>query len=50
MKRTPIQEHSSGVIKSLIEDVSSLKHLDQDTVKGTLREHFVEDVLEQFLT
>ena len=50
MKRTPIKENSSTAIKSLIENVSSLKNLDQDTVKGTLREHFVEEVLEQFLT
>jgi len=50
MKRTPIQEHSSGIIKSLIENVDSLKNLDQDMVKGTLREYFVEDVIEQFLT
>jgi len=50
MNRTPIQEFSSGIITALIENVASLKGFDQKTVKGQLREQFVTDVLEEFLT
>ena len=50
IKRTAIQEHSSGIIRVLIENISSLRNLDQNSVKGQLREHFVTDVIEYFLT
>ena len=49
MKRTLIQIHTSGIIKSLIDRAESIKSLKQRTVKGTYRELFVSNILEKFL-
>jgi len=50
VKRTPIQQHTSALIKGLMEEADALKNLDQKSLKGRLRELFVAKILSKFLT
>jgi len=50
MNRTPIQQHTSALIKGLIAEAKALKNLDNPTLKGQLREAFVSRILRRFLT
>jgi len=48
--RSPIQQHTSAIIKGLIGEAYALKNLDQRSLKGRLRELFTLRVLSKFLT
>jgi hypothetical protein len=50
MKRTLIQKHSSAIIRGLFEKISALSDLNHKLTKGELRELFVTNILESFLT
>lgn len=50
MNRTPIQEHTTEIIKSFIGESNSLRNLDQNTVRGQLRELFTSSILSKFPT
>lgn len=50
MNRSPIQQHTSAIIKGFIEETGALKNLDQHTLKGRLRELFTSRILSKFLT
>ena len=50
MNRSPIQEHTSALVRNLIEESNAIKNLDQTTVKGRLRELFIGKLLKKFLT
>jgi len=50
VNRTPIQEHSSAIIRGLLEESNSIRKINQKTVKGQLRELFITKLLEKFLT
>lgn len=50
MDRSPIQQHTSAIIKGLIGETNALKNLDQRSLKGRLRELFTQRVLSKFLT
>jgi hypothetical protein len=50
MKRTLIQQYSTGIIKGLIEHARSIDDLSHGTTKGTFREIFVSTVLRRYLT
>lgn len=50
MERTLIQQYSSTLVKNLIESVDSLGRLGHTLTKGQLRELFVAQVLNNFLT
>ena len=48
--RTLIQQHSTGIIKGLMGQVGSIKGMDHDATKGQLREMFVSNVLNRYLS
>jgi len=50
LDRSPIQQHTSALIKGLIEEAYALKNLDHKSLKGRLRELFTMRVLSKFLT
>jgi hypothetical protein len=50
MKRTLIQQYATSIIKGFYEKIKSLDRLDHKLTKGELREFFVVEVLNQFLT
>lgn len=50
MSRSPIQQHTSAIIKGLIEETRAIGNLEHDPEKGRLRELFVTRILEKFLT
>ena len=50
VNRTPIQKHTSALIKGLIEEADALKNLDQTSLIGRLRELFIAKILSKFLT
>ena len=50
MNRTPIQQHTSALIKGFIAETDALKNLDQTSLKGRLRELFTSRILSKFLT
>lgn len=50
MDQTLIQKYSTVLIKGLIEKVISLRQLNHRVTKGQLREIFVSDILNSFLT
>jgi hypothetical protein len=50
VNRSPIQEHTSALIRGLINESKALRTLDQTTVKGRLKELFTSKVLSKFLT
>ena len=50
MNRSPIQQHTSALIKGLIAESRALGTLDQATVKGRLIELFASRLLSKFLT
>ncbi len=50
MNRSPIQEHTTALVKNLINESKSLKKLDQTTVNGRLKELFISKLLSKFLT
>jgi len=50
VNRSPIQQHTSALIKGLIGETEALKNLGQKTLKGRLIELFVSRVLLKFLT
>jgi len=50
VKRTLIQQHTSALVKGLIEEADALKNLDQKWLKGRLRELFISRILSKFLT
>ncbi|MCK4481707.1 hypothetical protein KAU55_00665 [Candidatus Bathyarchaeota archaeon] len=50
MSRSPIQQHTSAIIKGFIGEVNALKNLDHRTLKGRLRELFTSRILSKFLT
>ena len=50
MEQTLIQKYSTALIQSLISKIESLKTLDHKLTKGELRELFVSDLLNLFLT
>lgn len=50
MKRSPIQQHASALIRGLIAESEALKDLDQNTVKGQLRELLTTRLFSKFLT
>lgn len=50
MNRSPIQEHTSALVKGLINESKSLRNLDQNTLKGRLKELFISEILEKFLS
>lgn len=50
MKRTLIQNHSSAIIRGLFEKINALSDLNHKLTKGELRELFVTNILESFLT
>lgn len=50
MNRSPIQQHTSALIRGLIDETKALKGLDQNTVKGTLIELFTSKIVCNFLT
>jgi hypothetical protein len=49
-KRTLIQIHTSAIMKGLYQRVMALKTVNHKPTKGVLRELFVTEVLELFLT
>lgn len=50
MARTLIQKHSTSIVRAMVEKVNSLSDLQHKLTKGELRELFVTDVLQYFLT
>jgi hypothetical protein len=50
MPQTLIQKHSSAIVRLLAERVKALADLDHRPTKGELREIFVSNVLNLFLT
>jgi len=50
VNRSPIQQHTSALIKGFIEETRALKNLDQRSLKGRLRELFTLRILSKFLT
>jgi hypothetical protein len=50
VNRSPIQQHTSALIKGLIAESKALKTFDQTTVKGRLIELFTSRLLSRFLT
>jgi hypothetical protein len=50
VNRSPIQQHTSALIKGLIAEARALRPLDQTTVKGRLIELFTSRLLSKFLT
>lgn len=50
MERTVIQKHSTSLVKNLIDMVKSLSTLQHELTKGELRELFVANILDGFLT
>ena len=50
MNRSPIQQHTSALIKGFIEEANALRELDQKSLKGRLRELFTSKILSKFLT
>jgi len=50
MSRTIIQKHSSSIVRNLVEIVEALSGLEHKPTKGELREIFVSNVLDSFLT
>ena len=50
MNRSPIQQHTSALIKGLIAEARALRTFDQTTVKGRLIELFTSRLLSKFLT
>lgn len=50
MSRTLIQKHSSSIVRALVERVNALSDLDHKLTKGELRELFVSNILNSFLT
>lgn len=50
MNRSPIQEHTTALVRNLINESKALKNLDQTTVNGRLKELFVSKLLCKFLT
>lgn len=50
MERTVIQKHSTSLVRNLIEMVDSLSTLQHQLTKGELRELFVSNILDGFLT
>lgn len=50
MPRTLIQEHSSAIIRALVERVNAINRLTHSLSKGILRELFVTNTLKSFLS
>jgi hypothetical protein len=50
MNRSPIQQHTSALIRGLIDETKALRGLNQNTVKGTLIELFISRIVSKFLT
>lgn len=50
MNRSPIQQHTSEIIKGFIGEVDALKNLAHLALKGRLRELFTSRILSKFLT
>lgn len=50
MKRSPIKQHTSAIIKGFIEEVYGTKNLNHRGLKGRLRELFTSKILKKFLT
>ena len=50
MNRSPIQQHTSEIIKGFIGEVDALKNLSHHVLKGRLRELFTSRILSKFLT
>ncbi|MCW4043502.1 MAG: hypothetical protein NWE90_07250 [Candidatus Bathyarchaeota archaeon] len=50
MNRSPIQQHTSAIIKGFIAEVNALKNLGHQVLKGRLRELFTSRILSKFLT
>jgi hypothetical protein len=50
VKRSPIQQHTSAIIKNFIQEADALKNLDHRLLKGRLRELFTLRILKKFLT
>jgi len=50
LTRSPIQQHTSEIIKGFIGEVEALKNLTHPTLKGQLRELFTSKILSKFLT
>ena len=50
MNRTPIQEHTSAIIKGLIGETIAIKDLNHKALKGRLIELFTSEILSKFLT
>jgi hypothetical protein len=48
--RTIIQRHSSAIISGLVDRIQSLSGMDHNLSKGQLRELFVSEVLNLFLS
>jgi hypothetical protein len=50
MTRTLIQQYATGIVKGLFEQADSIKGLEHKLLKGHLREVFVANVLNRYLT
>ena len=50
MERTIIQRYASSIISGLVQKIDSLSKLDHNLTKGELRELFVSDILNLFLS
>ena len=50
MQRTLIQIYSSSAIKALVEKIDDLYHLDHKLTTGELRELFISNIFNSFLT
>lgn len=50
MARTPIQQHSTAMVKAFLARAYAIKGLDHTVTKGQLRELFVIHILKSFLT
>lgn len=50
VNRSPIQQHTSALIKGLIAETESLRNLDQKSLKGQLIELFTSRIVSRFLT
>ena len=50
MEQTLIQKYTTSIVRGFIERTESLSHLDHRLLKGELRELFVSDILDSFLT
>ena len=50
MNRTLIQKHSSAIVRGLFEKIDALTEINHKLTKGELRELFVTNILQSFLT